>query len=187
MFPSRRLGLFDSIPCPDKSTCTRNPCLFSHQQGVTDPTAIHIPLISTSKSSFPSATGFPAKSILKSKPNSDVSVPAKRTLSSSPSISESPATRLSVQQASPTSEPPRKIQRLDGYKKAQPVTASSVQPVCLSSPSLPILFLSNPLVITVPVSAYLSLIHLLITRLENRFSVLILQQAESLFQSDKPV
>lgn len=193
MFSSRRLGLFDSIPCPEKSTCTRNPCLFSHQEGLADPTAIHIPVVATTarSTSSQSGSGTPAKSILKSKPrlSSDVSVPAKRMFSSTSSLSsESPGTPLAIQQASPTSEPPRKIQRLDGYKRAQLVTASASQPVCLSSPHLLSLSLLNSLVIhTVPQNVYLLLIHFLPKRLESRLFVLILRRARYLFLFGRPV
>lgn len=191
MFSSRRLGLFDSVPCPDTPSCMRNPCLFSHKQGLTDPTLVRVSTGGTSAAFSIGNASPPTKSILKSNHqlNSHVSVPAKRVLSSSASsLSESPAPRLSVQQASPTSEPPRKIQRLDGYKKAQPIIASSSQPVCLSSlcPPSPLLPL-DPLVVTVPARAYLSLIHFLTKRLESRLSALILQQVRSLFPCDRPV
>ncbi|KAF8525311.1 ribonuclease H-like protein [Gautieria morchelliformis] len=131
-----RRGLFGSIPCPERTTCTRNPCLFSHQQGLADPSAVRVPAATPPKSILVAAT--PPKSILKSTPaaSSDVSVPAKRALAASP------ATPAARQQPTPTSEPPRKIQRL-AYKSAQP--AASSQPT--GEPALRV----NPAASRVPV------------------------------------
>jgi hypothetical protein len=122
---SARIGLFNNIPCPDISGCSRNPCLFSHERGLTRSAPIIGPLAVTSTSAPHAA--MPAKSILKHAiaSSSNVTVSTKRPIT---------PTRADPSASPGISEPPRKLQRLDTLRRAvQPPSTSSV---CLFSLSM---------------------------------------------------
>lgn len=107
MFSS--LGLFQSLPCPEKSTCKRPGCIFSHRPDVTEiptvPIPVDIPQASTSKVNVSAASPPSSSSPLQRAASS--SVPAKRPPSSSlrAAGSSGPST------PSGTVEPPRKLQK----------------------------------------------------------------------------
>lgn len=131
MFTSRRLGLFDGITCPDITSCSRNPCLFSHKRELSGDGPIKDPpTLSTASTS--GSSGSPAikpilKPILKlshssssSEPSS--SIPAKRPMLASP-LTASPI-------LSPANEPPRKLLRVGRLKAVAVNFASSSKSVC---------------------------------------------------------
>lgn len=192
MFSSRRLGLFDTVPCPETSSCNRNPCPFSHHPGLQESLPVHIPTTVNVTNLPLSTTGpgssqGPPKSILKSKPTI-VSVPAKRPMPSpSPISSESAVTRPSTQPSTSTSEPPRKLQRLDGTKRGLPLPATPSTSVCLSSLCPPSPFLSDPPNHEILVNACHTLLPFHNIRLASRFSTSPRPSAKCLSQSGRQV
>lgn len=100
MFSS--LGLFQSLPCPYKSSCTRTKCLFSHKPETQAPSyIIAVPDNPTPQQSTSS------------------NVPAKRALPAlaRPSGLSSPSTSSSV-------EPPRKLQKTGSSQKPTAVPSA---------------------------------------------------------------
>ncbi|KAM5540478.1 hypothetical protein V8D89_005936 [Ganoderma adspersum] len=104
MFSS--LGLFHTLPCPDKQHCNRPNCLFSHRPDLTQFPVTPVP-IDVRAPSFESSSAESKHSTPKSKPtrtSSASSIPAKRSLSS-------PLRAPPPSNGNPTSEPPTKFQR----------------------------------------------------------------------------
>ncbi|KIM90891.1 hypothetical protein PILCRDRAFT_154349 [Piloderma croceum F 1598] len=99
MFPTLRL--FHDLACPDKNTCTRPTCLFSHRPDLPPPLSLIVPFEERAK---PSAST--------SNHNGGATVPAKRPVANSP-----------LSTGSPIVEPPRKLQKLSSTQKQ--VAASS--------------------------------------------------------------
>ncbi|TFK75814.1 hypothetical protein BDN72DRAFT_831251 [Pluteus cervinus] len=100
MFSS--LGLFQSLPCPYKSSCTRTKCLFSHKPETQSPSyIIAVPDNPTPQQSTSS------------------NVPAKRALPAlaRPSGLSSPSTSSSL-------EPPRKLQKIGSSQKPAAVSSA---------------------------------------------------------------
>ena len=145
MFSS--LGLFQTLPCPDKQHCNRPSCLFSHRPDLTQfpvtpvPVDIHPP--SSESTSAESKHSTP-----NSKPtrtSSASSIPAKRSLSS-------PLRASSTSNGNPASEPPSKFQRTGTPQRPVAVptraqsssvrphyVASSIQPPILVQTGVPVL------------------------------------------------
>ncbi|KAJ3970559.1 hypothetical protein EV361DRAFT_915324 [Lentinula raphanica] len=110
------LGLFSNLQCPQKDSCTRSNCLFSHKDSsqLPPPPTLHIPVDESNvASSSSSSTPIQAEQAK--------TVPAKRTVTSSP-------TRTPIGRASTPVEPPRKLQKLDSSQKrvVQPFTSTGV-------------------------------------------------------------
>jgi hypothetical protein len=87
MFPSLRL--FHNLACPNKNSCTRPTCLFSHRPDLLPPPSLVVPF----EESKPSAS-------------TSTTVPAKRPIANSP-----------LSTGSPIGEPPRKLQKLGSTQK----------------------------------------------------------------------
>ncbi|KAI0375608.1 ribonuclease H-like protein [Pilatotrama ljubarskyi] len=110
MFPT--LGLFQTLPCPDRPRCTRLNCIFSHNpdhaQIPVTPVPVDVPKPSASDSTAPSKPT--ASTSLSSKPSTSAaaatstSIPAKRPISS-------PLRAAGPSNGTSTSEPPTKLQR----------------------------------------------------------------------------
>ncbi|KAF8529142.1 Rexo1 protein [Hysterangium stoloniferum] len=150
MFSARRIGLFDSIPCPDISTCSRNPCLFSHKRGLVHSSSIAVPVsvISTKAPDHVSSVhrvATPTKSILKPTvaSSSKASIPTKRPITYSSSIKADPPAGSII--TSRPSEPPSKFQRLNTSQRAVPALA---QPSSSSISGVPTL-IAHPATSTV--------------------------------------
>ncbi|KAI0353634.1 ribonuclease H-like protein [Trametes cingulata] len=115
MFPT--LGLFQTLPCPEKPHCTRLNCIFSHSPDIT-----HIPVtpvpVDVSQPTASSSTGpqrpVPSAASSSSTPRpsssaaaalaASTSIPAKRPISS-------PLRAAGPSNGTSTSEPPTKLQR----------------------------------------------------------------------------
>ncbi|KAF8897630.1 ribonuclease H-like domain-containing protein [Infundibulicybe gibba] len=97
MFSS--LGLFQTFPCPQRDTCTRPKCIFSHRSDLPPPPPLAIPVQAPKTASIPSEKP-PHQSASSSVPST--SVPAKRAV---------PMNSTRVIGAS-TGEPPKKLQKL---------------------------------------------------------------------------
>ncbi|KAI0081741.1 ribonuclease H-like protein [Panus rudis PR-1116 ss-1] len=107
MFPT--LGLFQKLPCPEKDSCQRVNCIFSHDPNLPPPPTIKIPVeaaikpvapgASTTSSSKPATTTPIPKT---SFPHKSVVPPHKRPLATS---------SVGAEHGS-TSEPPKKLQRV---------------------------------------------------------------------------
>jgi RNA exonuclease 1 len=97
MFPTLRL--FHNLACPDKNSCTRPTCLFSHRPDLPPPLSLIVPFEESKPSPSPSN-------------NDGATVPAKRPVANSP-----------LSNGSPIGEPPRKLQKLGSTQKQ--VAASS--------------------------------------------------------------
>ncbi|KAI9001042.1 ribonuclease H-like protein [Trametes punicea] len=122
MFPS--LGLFQSLPCPDKQHCTRLNCLFSHRSEITAIPVTPVPVDSPKpasahpSSSTYSAASKPSTSAIASASDSS-SIPAKRPVSS-------PLRVASPSNGTSAGEPPAKFQRT-GTLKRQSAVPSGLQ------------------------------------------------------------
>lgn len=127
MFSS--LGLFQSLPCPEKSTCKRPGCIFSHLPDVTHIPTVPVPvdIPSTPSTSKPvnvaaAATTATASTSYSQRVVGSASIPAKRPLS--PPLRRAAGSNDSSSTLSAI-EPPRKLQKTGLSKK--PV-ATAVQP-----------------------------------------------------------
>ncbi|KAJ3799102.1 Rexo1 protein [Lentinula aff. detonsa] len=119
------LGLFASLQCPQRDSCTRLNCIFSHKDSLDlpPPTTLHIP-VDEPKVSSSSSAGSPIPQVEQVK-----TVPAKRTVTSSP-------LRLPNSRVSTPTEPPRKLQKLDSsQKRATQAPASTGAPVLRVTPA----------------------------------------------------
>ena len=100
MFPT--LGLFQSLPCPDKPSCERPNCLFSHSPDVkqvpTTPIPVGAPKASSSKPVAGPSQPSPSSSKVGPRPSSATVVPAKRPgqLTSNGGVVEPPRKLLKV-------------------------------------------------------------------------------------------
>ncbi|KAI0771596.1 ribonuclease H-like protein [Trametes elegans] len=123
MFPT--LGLFQTLPCPEKQHCARRNCLFSHRPDLTKipvtPVPVDVPKPAPSTSAVaprppPSASAA-----------SSLSIPAKRSVSS-------PLRAAGPSNGPSTSEPPTKLQRAGPSRRpvavpSGPQTSSTGVPV----------------------------------------------------------
>ncbi|ETW83986.1 hypothetical protein HETIRDRAFT_472359 [Heterobasidion irregulare TC 32-1] len=103
------LGLFHSLPCPNKSQCRRKNCLFSHKSGVVE-----------NPVSIPYDTPQPVAS--SSALASRSSVPAKRPAASSPTHA------LSSANAASSLHPQRKLQKVGTTQKPLALPTASRTP-----------------------------------------------------------
>ncbi|TBU32802.1 Rexo1 protein [Dichomitus squalens] len=96
------LGLFQTLPCPEKEHCARPNCLFSHRpdliQFPVTPVPVDVPRVSSS-TTHGSRLSAPEPTA-----GSSTSIPAKRSISS-------PLRAAGVSNVIPSSEPPTKFQR----------------------------------------------------------------------------
>lgn len=106
MFSS--LGLFQNIACPDKNTCSRPHCIFSHRTDLPPPPELYVPVEESKVTA-----SFPRPSI-----------PAKR------SVAHSPHYTAGKYNGSPLEEPPRKQQKVDSVQKKSTVSSTSYTSVC---------------------------------------------------------
>ncbi|TFK91509.1 Rexo1 protein [Polyporus arcularius HHB13444] len=105
MFPA--LGLFQSLPCPEKPHCTRSNCVFSHRPDLTHIPVTPVPVDAPKPASAPASASKPTASKLSaSQPASasSASIPAKRSVSS-------PLRAAGPSNGSTSNEPPRKFLR----------------------------------------------------------------------------
>ena len=93
MFSS--LGLFQNLPCPERTTCTRPTCIFSHRTDLPPSPSLNIPVNEPKIASSSTQRGLSA------------AIPAKRSVNAS--LPESGNGR-------PLGEPPRKLQKLSPQK-----------------------------------------------------------------------
>ncbi|OBZ70194.1 RNA exonuclease 3 [Grifola frondosa] len=101
MFPT--LGLFQSLPCPDKQQCRRLNCIYSHRPDITQTPVVHIPVDTPKATPQPASTFVASTSKVQQSPKSSTSIPAKRTISS--------PLRAGTSNGTVVVEPPRKLQR----------------------------------------------------------------------------
>lgn len=111
------LGLFKGLACPDRGSCSRLHCLYSHSPNVPQPRALILPVPATSSLSLEKGKGL-------EKPKSSV-VPAKR-----------PAVASASKGSPGSTEPPRKTQKVGPVQRPL-VVSSAIQraevPVIASS------------------------------------------------------
>ena len=96
------IGLFQDLPCPEKGSCTRINCLYSHRSDITQIPVIPVPVASTSSTP---ADPAPKASTYQPLGGPSSLVPVKRPLSS-PLRVAGPSKGLACP------EPPRKFQRV---------------------------------------------------------------------------
>ncbi|RDB22461.1 Exonuclease GOR [Hypsizygus marmoreus] len=99
MFSS--LGLFQTLACPEKDTCTRRPCVFSHRADLPAPLPLSIQVRDSTQPSSSKST-----------------IPSKRAVPASPH-------RVGSAPPTPNGEPPRKLQKLGVKQRPLPVLTSS--------------------------------------------------------------
>ncbi|KAI0661013.1 ribonuclease H-like protein [Cubamyces menziesii] len=132
MFPT--LGLFQSLPCPDKQHCSRLHCLFSHSPDITSIPVTPVPVdtpkpapaqpqASSSTSSRASRPSTPAAAVS----SASASIPAKRPVSS-------PLRAAGSSNGTVAREPPTKLQRTGAPNRpvavpSGPQTTSTGAPV----------------------------------------------------------
>lgn len=104
MFPT--LGLFATLPCPDRPNCGRTNCVFSHDPRVVQRSPVHIPIEQPSQTNIAStSTAVPnSASVARSRP---LTIPSKRPLPLSV-----PRNTSARNAPSPVNEPPSKLQRV---------------------------------------------------------------------------
>lgn len=101
MFSS--LGLFQTLPCPEKDHCDRPNCLFSHRPDLSQFPVTPVPVDVRRPSSESSPTGS-KRSPASTRSSPASCIPAKRSVSS-------PLRAIAPSNGNPTSEPPTKFQR----------------------------------------------------------------------------
>jgi RNA exonuclease 1 len=110
------LALFKGLACPDRGSCSRSHCLYSHSPNVPQPRALILPVPSTSSLSPDKGKGL-------EKPKSSV-VPAKRPAIASPAKgSPGPA------------EPPRKTQKVGPIQRPLAVSSAIQRAEVTTTPS----------------------------------------------------
>ncbi|TFK43452.1 ribonuclease H-like domain-containing protein [Crucibulum laeve] len=109
MFSSLRL--FQNVSCPEKQNCKRPHCIFSHRTDLPPPPPLNIPI----EQPKPAPADPPKRSPVK--PSNGVVVPAKRPISTT--LSRGPLS------AGPSSEPPRKLQKVGSSTKPIAVPSAS--------------------------------------------------------------
>ena len=110
------LALFKGLACPDRGSCSRSYCLYSHSPNVPQPRALILPVPSTSSLSPDKGKGL-------EKPKSSV-VPAKRPAIASPA------------KGSPGSaEPPRKTQKVGPIQRPLAVSSAIQRAEVATTPS----------------------------------------------------
>ncbi|PPQ77431.1 hypothetical protein CVT25_011013 [Psilocybe cyanescens] len=111
-------GLFKNLACPERDTCTRQNCLFSHSPDAPAPRPLikQAPPVPSRSSASPSTSTLPPKSppIANAKKSNATIVPAKRPALSSPTKS-----------TTTSAEPPRKLQKIGSIKRPVAVPSSS--------------------------------------------------------------
>ncbi|KAH8105875.1 Rexo1 protein [Cristinia sonorae] len=114
MFPT--LGLFQRIPCPERSSCKRPNCIFSHDPNTVQPPAVRIPVDSPLPSASPS-TSTPSSSNtatpVRMPPTAPSKVVTKRPIDSTVSSVASGSGGVTRS----TDEPPKKLQRVGTLQK----------------------------------------------------------------------
>ncbi|KZT74357.1 ribonuclease H-like protein [Daedalea quercina L-15889] len=100
MFPAQ--GLFATLPCPDRQSCHRSSCPFSHDPNAKEDLSVLIPVDAPKQAPVSSP-------VVQQKPVA--SVPAKRPISSAAGPSKIENASISA------SEPPRKLQRTGPSKR----------------------------------------------------------------------
>ncbi|KAJ4478215.1 hypothetical protein J3R30DRAFT_2877546 [Lentinula aciculospora] len=119
------LGLFENLQCPERDSCKRPNCIFSHKASsdLPPPTSLQIPVDEPKVASFSSDP----KPIVQA--GQIKTVPAKRTVNSSPILAPSSS-------ASTPNEPPRKLQKLDStQKRAVQASTPSGVPILRVTPA----------------------------------------------------
>jgi hypothetical protein len=122
------LGLFQNIACPDRNSCTRTTCIFSHFPVADLPPqqSLFIP-VDEPKASTSSARPT----------NDNATIPSKRP------VANSPLRGAGLNNGDPIGEPPRKVQRLGSTQRqvSTPSTSSYtnvsailVQPLVVKCP-----------------------------------------------------
>ncbi|KAI0719584.1 Rexo1 protein [Cerioporus squamosus] len=105
MFPT--LGLFQTLPCPEKQLCTRSNCVFSHRPDLTQIPVTPVPVDTPKPASAPASASKPSasKSYASQPTSSSTSIPAKRSVSSPLRAAAGPSNGTT------SNEPPRKLLR----------------------------------------------------------------------------
>ncbi|KII95095.1 hypothetical protein PLICRDRAFT_149506 [Plicaturopsis crispa FD-325 SS-3] len=112
MFSS--LGLFQEVPCPERQTCRRPRCIFSHRTDLPPAPALNIPIHEPSQQPVASTS-----QIQPAGPSSrPMTIPSKRAIVNQHRVA-SPSNN-----GSPTSEPPRKLQKTGSVQKPVAVPTS---------------------------------------------------------------
>ncbi|EMD40752.1 hypothetical protein CERSUDRAFT_103131 [Gelatoporia subvermispora B] len=117
MFPT--LGLFQSLPCPDKPNCTRSNCIFTHRPEITQVPTVHIPVDAPKTSPAPSTALAPVASSSQPLKQAAATIPSKRPINSplrAPSSSSSNGTTAR--------EPPSKLRKTGLTKPSAVPTAT---------------------------------------------------------------
>lgn len=104
MFSSR--GLFQGLACPNKESCNRPHCLFSHAKDIPPPPSLSIPVDTPKANSSIIKPSIASTSAIKT-------VSVKRPIAHSPV----PGSGVEVRNGSSSGEPPRKLQKLASLQK----------------------------------------------------------------------
>ena len=125
------LGLFQKLPCPERSRCTRPNCLFSHADDITQIPTVRVPVDAQKPQPTAAAPqpSVPQPVASTSKQQTQIakiesSIPAKRPLSfvrPGPSAASSPGK---------VAEPPRKLQRVGNTQIPASVQTPAYTTVC---------------------------------------------------------
>lgn len=103
-------GLFKDLACPERDTCTRPQCIYSHLSNIPPPKPLGKPAFTSPQSASGTSSGLPRDTAKESV------IPAKR-----PAI-VSPSKLLPV-----SAEPPRKVQKVNPGKRISVPTASHTE------------------------------------------------------------
>ena len=102
MFPT--LGLFQSLPCPEKSYCQRSNCVFSHRPDITHIPVTAVPVDAPKPAPAPAPASASKASVSQPTPGYSTSIPTKRSVSS-------PLRVAGPSNGTPSNEPPKKLLR----------------------------------------------------------------------------
>ncbi|CAA7259853.1 unnamed protein product [Cyclocybe aegerita] len=106
------LGLFSSVACPERASCTRPNCLFSHSQNLPLPRPLGLPQVRPSQPVASSSSASPPARAAANKPK-DSLIPTKR-----PAVSP-------VTGAFTSPEPPRKFQKVGSAQRPSALPTAS--------------------------------------------------------------
>ncbi|CAL1700748.1 unnamed protein product [Somion occarium] len=116
MFPT--LGLFSTLPCPERPNCNRVNCIFSHDPNVVQPPTVRVPIEIPKASSSRHVTAPVPPTSQTSFPKPSV-IPVKRQHSLA-----SGAAGSSSNSASTSGEPPKKLQRIGTIQRPNAVSTT---------------------------------------------------------------
>ena len=120
MFPT--LGLFQKLPCPEKQSCERPNCLFSHSPTVNQVPTVPIPLVAPQPAAAAQVQPTASTSRVPAQTQKQHVVPVKRPISS-------PLRVAGPSHGTPPREPPSKMQRVGTPQRPAAVPTKAFTPV----------------------------------------------------------